>query len=252
MRRKFLMMLVLIAPIALSAQRTDREYVRKGNKLYSDSLYIKAEENYLKAIDKNSSNINAGYNLGNAYLYQQKAKEAMEQYQKTATALELERRRLSDSNASEKELNDFKQKAAMTYHNMGTVLQAAQNYAQAIAAYQEALRNNPNDHETRYNLALAMHQLKQQQQNQQNQQQQDQDQQEQQKDQQEQQQNQDQQQQEQEQQQQQQQQEQNESDMSKENAEQLLQAAMQDEKDVQERVKQAIQVQPKGTFDKDW
>ncbi|MCQ2074450.1 MAG: tetratricopeptide repeat protein [Bacteroidaceae bacterium] len=251
MRRKFLMMLVLIAPIALSAQRTDREYVRKGNKLYSDSLYIKAEENYLKAIDKNSSNINAGYNLGNAYLYQQKAKEAMEQYQETATALELERRRLSDSNASEKELNDFKQKAAMTYHNMGTVLQAAQNYAQAIAAYQEALRNNPNDHETRYNLALAMHQLKQQQQNQQNQQQQNQErQQEQQKeDQQNQQQNQDQQQ---EQQEQQNQQEQQESDMSKENAEQLLQAAMQDEKDVQERVKQAIQVQPKGTFDKDW
>lgn len=251
MRRKFLMMLVLIAPIALSAQRTDREYVRKGNKLYSDSLYMKAEENYLKAIDKNSSNINAGYNLGNAYLYQQKAKEAMEQYQETATALELERRRLSDSNASEKELNDFKQKAAMTYHNMGTVLQAAQNYAQAIAAYQEALRNNPNDHETRYNLALAMHQLKQQQQNQQNQQQQNQErQQEQQKeDQQNQQQNQDQQQ---EQQEQQNQQEQQESDMSKENAEQLLQAAMQDEKDVQERVKQAIQVQPKGTFDKDW
>lgn len=246
------MMLVLIAPIALSAQRTDREYVRKGNKLYSDSLYIKAEENYLKAIDKNSSNINAGYNLGNAYLYQQKAKEAMEQYQETATALELERKRLSDSNASENELNDFKQKAAMTYHNMGTVLQAAQNYAQAIAAYQEALRNNPDDHETRYNLALAMHQLKQQQQNQQNQQQQDQErQQEQQKeDQQNQQQNQDQQQEQQ--QEQQNQQEQQESDMSKENAEQLLQAAMQDEKDVQERVKQAIQVQPKGTFDKDW
>ena len=248
MRRKFLMMLVLIAPIALSAQRTDREYVRKGNKLYSDSLYMNAEENYLKAIDKNSSNINAGYNLGNAYLYQQKAKEAMEQYQETATALELERRRLSDSNASEKELNDFKQKAAMTYHNMGTVLQAAQNYAQAIAAYQEALRNNPDDHETRYNLALAMHQLKQQQQNQQNQQQQNQEQQQEQQkeDQQNQQQNQDQQQE------QQNQQEQQESDMSKENAEQLLQAAMQDEKDVQERVKQAIQVQPKGTFDKDW
>ena len=41
--------------------------------------------------------------------------------------------------------------------------------------------------------------------------------------------------------------------MSKENAEQLLQAAMQDEKDVQERVQQQMmQVQPKKQLEKDW
>ena len=247
MRRDFFIILALIVPLVLSAQRTDREYVRKGNKLYSDSLYINAEENYLKAIDKNSGSINAEYNLGNTYFNQQKGKEALEQYQKAATSLELERQRLSGSDdATEKDMADIKAKAAMTYHNMGTVMQATQNYAQAVAAYQEALRNNPNDHETRYNLALAMHQLKQQQ-NQQDQQQQDQQQQEQQQDQ-----NQQDQQQQENQEQQQDQQPQDENDMSKENAEQLLQAAMQDEKDVQERVKQAIQVQPKGTFDKDW
>ena len=41
--------------------------------------------------------------------------------------------------------------------------------------------------------------------------------------------------------------------MSKENAEQLLQAAMQDEKEVQERVQQQMmQVSPKKQLEKDW
>ncbi|MBR5150643.1 MAG: aerotolerance regulator BatC, partial [Bacteroidaceae bacterium] len=77
-------------------------------------------------------------------------------------------------------------------------------------AYKQSLRENPNDHETRYNLALAMHQLKQQQQQQEQQQ-----------------------------------------EMSKENAEQILQAAMQDEKDVQEKVKKMMQLRGRK-LEKDW
>ena len=79
--------------------------------------------------------------------------------------------------------------------------------------------------------------LKQQEQQQQEQQQ---DQQEQNKDQQEQNQNQ-----------QQQQQQQNQNEMSKENAQQLLNAVMQDEKNVQDKVKKQIQIQGKK-LEKDW
>jgi hypothetical protein len=110
------------------------------------------------------------------------------------------------------------------------------------------LRNNPKDDETRYNLALAQKMLKDQQQNQQNQDQQQQ-QQEQKEDKQEQ--NQDQQEQDQKNQQQQQQQQQNKNEMSKENAQQLLNAVMQDEKNVQDKVKKQIQIQGKK-LDKDW
>lgn len=253
--RFYCIAIFLFIPLCIHAQRTDREFVRKGNKLFADSLYIKAEENYLKAIDKNSASIEATYNLGNTYIEQQKGQEAVDQYQKAITIMELEYDKLSNSgNTSDKELKELDNKIAQAYHNTGVVMQASQNYGPAVAAYKQALRRNPTDHETRYNLALAMHQLKERekQQDQKNQDQQEQKQ-EQKQDQQQQEQQQDQQQQKPEQnQQQQEQQSEKQDEMSQENAEQLLEAAMQDEKDVQERVQKSIQIQSKGQLDKDW
>ena len=211
-------------------QKTDRDYLRSGNKLYNDSLFIKAEVDYRKALDINPKSTDAMFNLGNALLMQQKVKEAMEQYESVS------------------KVEKDKSKLAEIYHNMGVILQSAKQYPQCIEAYKESLRNNPKDDETRYNLALAQKMLKDQQQNQQNQDQQQQ-QQEQKEDKQEQ--NQDQQEQEQKNQQQQQQQQQNKNEMSKENAQQLLNAVMQDEKNVQEKVKKQIQIQGKK-LDKDW
>ena len=212
-------------------QKTDRDYLRSGNKLYNDSLFIKAEVDYRKALDINPKSTDAMFNLGNALLMQQKVKEAMEQYESVS------------------KVEKDKSKLAEIYHNMGVILQSAKQYPQCIEAYKESLRNNPKDDETRYNLALAQKMLKDQQQNQQNQdqQQQQQDQKEDQKDQ-----NKDQQEQDQkDQQQQQQQQQQNKNEMSKENAQQLLNAVMQDEKNVQDKVKKQIQIQGKKS-DKDW
>ena len=213
-------------------QKTDRDYLRSGNKLYNDSLFIKAEVDYRKALDINPKSTDAMFNLGNALLMQQKAKEAMEQYESVS------------------KIEKDKSKLAEIYHNMGVILQSAKQYPQCIEAYKESLRNNPKDDETRYNLALAQKLLKDQQQNQQNQDQQQQQQQDQKEDKQDQ--NKDQQEQDQkDQQQQQQQQQQNKNEMSKENAQQLLNAVMQDEKNVQEKVKKQIQIQGKK-LDKDW
>lgn len=242
MNRFFNTFLILsFCSLSLCAQRTEREYVRKGNKLYKDSLYIKAEENYLKAIDKESGSIEANYNLGNTYIYQQKAKEAAEQYKKAITLQELETRKLlNDKNAKEEDIQKSKERTSMAYHNLGVLYQGSKDYQNAIKAYQQSLRNNPADNETRYNMILAMYQLKQQQQKNQ-----DQDQQKQEKQKQE--------QKEQQQDQEQQKQEQQDQDeMSNENAEQIIEAAMQDEKDVQERVKKMMQVQPNSKLDKDW
>lgn len=179
MNRFFNTFLILsFCSLSLCAQRTDREYVRKGNKLYKDSLYIKAEENYLKAIDKESGSIEANYNLGNTYIYQQKAKEAAEQYKKAITLQELETRKLlNDKNAKEGDIQKSKERTSMAYHNLGVLYQGSKDYQNAINAYQQALRNNPADNETRYNMILAMHQLKQQQQKNQDQDQQKQEQQ---------------------------------------------------------------------------
>lgn len=214
----------------VSAQKTDRDYLRSGNKLYNDSLFIKAEVDYRKALDVNPKSTDAMFNLANALLMQQKAKEAMEQYE-TVSKIEKD-----------------KSKLAEIYHNMGVILHVNKQYPQCIEAYKEALRNNPKDDETRYNLALAQKMLKDQQQNQQNQDQQQNQEQEQKEDQ-----KQDEKKDQQEQQQQnpQQNQQQNKNEMSKENAQQLLNSVMQDEKDVQEKVKKQIQIQGKK-LDKDW
>ena len=230
--RGYIVMAMLFVSAGAFAQKTDRDYLRSGNKLYADSLFVKAEVDYRKALDVNPKSTDAMFNLGNSLLMQQKAKEAMEQYE-AASKLEKD-----------------KSKLAEIYHNMGVMLQSSKQLPQCIEAYKESLRNNPKDDETRYNLVLAQKQLKDQQQQQQQQdQQQKQDQKEDKKEDQ----KKDQQEQNKKDQQQPnpQQQQQNKDQMSKENAEQLLQAAMQDEKNVQDKVKKQIQVRGRK-LEKDW
>lgn len=249
MKKILLYCLLTVSVTGAYAQRSDRSFVRKGNSMFEDSLFIKAEENYLKAVDLNPELLEGYYNLGNAYTAQQKPNEAVEQYRKIANALEGKKKELMDDpSSSKKELDKCKSDLAKTYHNTGVVYHMCEQYDKAVESYKQALRNNPQDDETRYNLILAQRMLQEQQQNQQDQQQQQQEQQqEQQQDQQ------DQQEQQQEEQQQQQQQQEQEQDMSQENAEQILEAAMQDEKDVQERVQeQLMKAQPKKPLEKDW
>lgn len=233
---------------ATAQQMSENDHIRRGNKLYADSLFEKAEVEYRKALELNPASTDALYNLGNA-LYNQavttpaKGEEALAQYS-TAAKLETDKSRL-----------------AQIYHNIGVLMYAAQQYGESVEAYKEALRNNPADHETRYNLAMAMHMNKQQQQEQQQdqqdqkqeeQQEQKQDQQQQEQQNQEQQNQEQQQQQDQQQEQQAQQQEQSDEQISKENAEQILNALMQDEKELQEKQKKMMQQQQGKTLEKDW
>lgn len=219
MKRTLILLLVLTYSATIFAQKESAD-VNKGNKLYNKEKYVEAEVEYRKGIDKNSSSFSANYDLGNALYRQEKYPEAAAQFQKAAALAGDDKKQLADA-----------------YHNMGNSLLNAQEIEKSIEAYKQALRNNPTDDETRYNLAYAKQMLQQQQQNQQNQdqQQQEQEQQEQKQDQQQQQQNQQQQNQQQQEQQEQQEQEQR---MSKENAEQILQALQQDEKETQDKVKQ--------------
>lgn len=230
LRKKYVMLGLMFVSVAVYGQKTERDYLRSGNKLYKDSTFVKAEVDYRKALELEPKSTDAMYNLGNSLLMQQKAKEAMEQYE-AASRIEKD-----------------KNKLAQIYHNMGVILQSSKQLPQCIEAYKQALRNNPKDDGTRYNLALAQKQLKDQQQQNQNQ---DKDQKQDQK-QDDKQQNKDQQDQDKkDQQQNNQQQQQNQNQMSKENAEQLLKAAMQDEKNVQDKVKKAVQVQGRK-LEKDW
>ena len=230
--------LLLLTAISVSAQKAERDYIRKGNRAYKDSTYVNAEVNYRKAIDVNPKSAISMYNLGNTLMQQNKLQEAMEQFV-AATKMEKDKGNL-----------------AQIYHNMGVIFHSGKDYAKAVEAYKESLRNNPKDNETRYNLALAQKMLKDQEQNQQNQDQNQDQNKDQQKQDQKQDQNKDNQNQKQDEKKDQQQppksEKKQDNQMSKENAEQLLNSVMQDEKDVQDKVKKQQKVMQGGRLEKDW
>jgi Ca-activated chloride channel family protein len=216
----------------MAQAQTDRQLVRQGNKQYRLGNSAEAEVLYRKAVEKNSRNAQANYNLGNALMLQRKDSLSISQLEAAA------------------KLETNPKRRAQAYHNMGVICQQHQMFGEAIEAYKESLRNNPTDHETRYNLELCKRQQKQQNQQDQNKDKKDN------KDNKD---NKDKQQQEQQKQDEQkkkddqkQQQKQQEPKMSRENAEQMLNAAIQEEKQTQERMKKAQQQSGKRVLQKNW
>ncbi len=147
----------------------DPALIRQGNKNYDKGKFSDAEQNYMKSLEKNKDSYKGTFNLGDAYYKQGKYKEAINQFEQLTT------KKVS------------KDTLAKAYHNLGNAY--VQEYksqprnivndsanadkekmlTDGIEAYKKALRNNPNDEDTRYNLSYANQLLKQQQkQNQQN------------------------------------------------------------------------------------
>ena len=216
---------LLLVAVTASAQ-TDRQYIREGNKQFRVGQYDKAEVSYRKAVEKNPKNPQAAYNLGNALMAQKKDSSAVQQFEQ-ATRIET---------------NPLRKAAA--YHNMGVICQTHKMYGEAIEAYKNALRLNPNDDETRYNLVLCKKQKQKQDQNQQNQNNKDDqkkdnqkkdDQKDQNKDKKD-----------------DKQQQQQKPQMSKDNAEQLLNAAIQNEKMTQDKMKKQQQKPQRRNVLKNW
>ena len=222
-------LLLLLVAVGATAQ-TDRQYIRQGNKQFHAGSYADAEVSYRKALEKNERNPQARYNLANSLMAQKKDSAAVAEFEKAANA----------------ETNTLRK--SKSYHNMGVICQTHQMYGEAIEAYKQSLRLNPTDDETRYNLALCKRQKQRQDQNKQNQQDQ------QQKDQQDKngQDKKDQQDQQDQQDKKEQQKQEDKPEMSKENAEQLLNAAMQQEKQTQERMKKAMQQPRRRNIQKNW
>ncbi|MEM9141719.1 MAG: tetratricopeptide repeat protein [Bacteroidota bacterium] len=124
----------------------------EANKKLSENNFVTAEADYRRAISKSGENVVAPYNLGNAYYNTESYSEAFGRFKQAG------------------ELADNKADKHRAFHNMGNVFMKSKEYQKAVEAYKNALRNDPTDEETRYNLALAKELLKKEQdQNQQNQ-----------------------------------------------------------------------------------
>ena len=230
----YYIILLLLTALSVSSyadNRQARKLIRKGNALYRADKRQEAQVDYLKAYRADSTDARVQYNLATSMFprdYKLVQKERCD-----TMAMMFER-------AAQAETNPLRK--AKAYHNEGVAYQGVKDFGKAIEAYKNALRCNPNDDESRYNLVLCQRQLKNQGGGNNNQQQDKQDKQDQQ----------DKQQQQQQQKKQDQQQQQQEPPMSKENAEQLLNAAMQREKETQKRMKEAQQQPQRRRIEKNW
>lgn len=111
------------------------QYVYEGNTIVEES-FVEAEKNYRMALSEMPSNRKGAYNLGNAYYTAELYDEALARLNSVA----------KDGSKSEKH---------RAYHNIGNVLMQNKQCEKAVEAFKNALRNNPSDDESRYNLALA-------------------------------------------------------------------------------------------------
>lgn len=139
--------LLLIAGALFTAQssvaQSSKKLIASGNKLYSQGQYKEAAQQYGRALQSDSSNIDkSAYNLGNA-LYQQK------QVEPARKAYEI---------AAQKS-KDKKENAGANY-NIGNTYMSEKKWQEAIESYKKTLRTNPQDADAKYNLAYAKAMLK--------------------------------------------------------------------------------------------
>ena len=147
-------LLVLFLFVIGSIKAQDGEVTNQifeGNTLLDTEVFDEAEMAFRKALSKSPERTEALYNLGNTHFNEQDYEEAKQRYFQT--------QKFADNNSSKHH----------AFHNMGNVFMKQKDYAKAVETYKNALRNNPQDEETRYNYAVAKELLEKEQQQQDNQ-----------------------------------------------------------------------------------
>lgn len=150
--KKYSFVLALIVSTIAFGQSKVKDFIIEGNENYKKGNFDKAEYSYKRAALEDPTSVKANYNLGNALYHQKRYKESITHYNRSA------------------EIAQTKQEKHLAYHNIGNAYLGEQDYAKAVESYKKALKNDPHDQSTRYNLAYATKMLKKEQQ--QNQQQQ--------------------------------------------------------------------------------
>ncbi len=114
---------------------TSNRLVFEANSVVEES-FSEAEKIYRRALSEKPTNAKGAYNLGHAYYNSELFDEALLRLTEAAK-------------------NGNKEEKHRAFHNIGNTLMQNNDCKKAVEAYKNALRNNPKDDETRYNLALA-------------------------------------------------------------------------------------------------
>jgi tetratricopeptide (TPR) repeat protein len=141
-RYSYLTLLIFMTLFVGTAQEVDLQliesnaYVFEGNSIVGED-FIEAEKKYRLAVSTKQNNVAGSFNLGNAYYNSKLYDEAL----------------LRHLGAVENSITKAEKHKA--HHNIGNILMQKKQCKEAVSAFKNALRNNPSDDETRYNLALA-------------------------------------------------------------------------------------------------
>jgi Ca-activated chloride channel family protein len=144
MKKQILFIALFVLSFAFSQTEAEIALAKENQALLSRAQkniekgdFASAEAKYRKVIATDPKNTEAKYNLGNVYYQMGKNTEAQRRYIQAA------------------ETAQTKTEKHKIYHNLGNVFMNQKQYRPAVEAYKNALRNDPTDDETRYNLALA-------------------------------------------------------------------------------------------------
>ncbi len=150
MKTKLILISALISITLSTKAQTERSSIRQGNREFKKGQFLDSEISYRSALEKNPTSVKGNFNLGGALFKQDKFDEAKTTFEG-----------ITQSNADA-------HIRAKAFHNLGNTLFKQQKLAEAADAYKKALRLNPGDSETKYNLSEVLRMLREQQ-NQQNQ-----------------------------------------------------------------------------------
>ncbi len=144
-KAKYLIILGLLTVSIAGFSQKERKFIREGVKQFKTEEFQESEVSFRKALELGKDEFTADFNIGDALFRQEKFEEAGKRFEKL----------------SNEESDKFTK--AGVYHNLGNSLLLNQKLEESIEAYKNALRNNPKDFDTKYNLAYAQNLLKQQQ-----------------------------------------------------------------------------------------
>jgi len=135
-------LLLILLLVSSGFSQSNRSTLNEGVDKYDEKKYTDAEVDFRKVVESSPKSFEANYNLGNTYYKQEKYDEAIKSYQ---SAFE---------NAKDNESR------AKIFHNVGNSLLKSNKIEQSVEAYKTALKYNPNDQDTKYNLSYALEMLK--------------------------------------------------------------------------------------------
>ena len=139
--RNVITVLAFLVSLDAGAQ-SGRKFVREGNKLYNEKRFSDADSLFRRGMKEDSNSYKAVFNLGDALYKQGKYEEAAGYF----------------GNIAQKNKDRMLQAGA--YHNMGNCYLGSKQYLESINAYKKSLLLDPTSEDTRYNLAYAQMKLK--------------------------------------------------------------------------------------------